>query len=335
MGLALGEAITNLPEPVLILGNRIPDADSLGSAAAVLDALFFEDKKAYIHCVEKPVVNIAWMLNDTNVREDILDRYESLLVVDDCVDSTRLGVPIKEGIPIVCVDHHIGNKPDLSWEYLGLNSSSVHVFQKDNVITFWKDVPATACILIDEDIIHPYLWLSIYTDTVNLTKRGISGARYIEKLRDKLEVTSFLSSLTDRFQDEMYQRFNLLGGLEEFDALYNGDVHYFRGISKRTGEEISIIVASVYMGEADFKHVLGTFRCYAQVVCLIDRETGKGSLRTEIDDYNMLEIARSVGGGGHIKASGFKVDPKGVLFTKDKIETVLLNNLVDIDCLYI
>ena len=107
----LQDALLSLPEPVMIVGNRIPDGDSLGACVAVLDFLRNEGVEAYVHCVKNPAPGLAWMVDEEDFCKEILEDHNSLVVVDDEVDGNRLGIVIKD-VPIVNIDHHMGNFPE-------------------------------------------------------------------------------------------------------------------------------------------------------------------------------------------------------------------------------
>lgn len=318
----LKESLLLLPEPILIVGNRIPDGDSLGSAVAILDFYREEGIEAYIHCVESPSIELAWMLEDEDENALILEDYLGLVVVDDCVDANRLGVLIKENVPTICIDHHITNKPDEKegWETIQDYDLDMLIGFKGNQVKYWKLSQAAACLLIDYGLCHPYLWVSLYTDSVGLTKNGISTAGYITKLVNSLK-DSFNMTLTDVFQEEMYNKINIKGSLKAFRSLIGGTMSAWSGIDLTTGQKVQIIIAAIDVEDTSgFRKILGTLKQFSDISCIVNRSNGKCSLRSEIDSIDMTELAKRFGGGGHKRAAGFSVDTKNILETLDLVQ---------------
>jgi hypothetical protein len=201
----LQTALLDLPEPVMIVGNRIPDGDSLGACAAILEFLRNEGVEAYVHCVVEPSPGLAWMIDEEDSCKEILEDYNSLVVVDDEVDANRLGITIKD-VPIVNIDHHMGNFPEDQRERI---SKSVSYRVKiGQTIHFWADVPATACLLIDWDILHPYLWVSLYTDSVGFTVNCERAIYYAGEL-------SLALDLKNEDMEEMLAKLKTKGTLSD------------------------------------------------------------------------------------------------------------------------
>lgn len=299
---SLKDALNVLPEPILILGNRIPDGDSLGSAIAVLEHLRYEGMEAYIHCVVEPSQAISWMLGEEDTCEGILDDYASLVVVDDRVDSERLGIELKD-VPTVCIDHHRGNFPDEvleALEEMDTFDSPLIFFSKDDVISFLKFAPATACLLADEDIFHPYLWVSLYTDTVGFTVNCMEGIAYADWVARECE-------LSTETLEGYIQNLKTYPPVIDLHNFTNGMFYTVTG--SLNGEKITCAIALVEMQrDTSYAPMLDSLSRFAQVFGIVNRYTGKTSLRSSTYDFSVYDVAKEFGGGGHIRASGCTLD---------------------------
>ena len=314
----LKDAFELLPEPVMIVGNRVPDGDSLGSCAAVLDALRDLAIESYIYCAVPPDKAISWMLEEGDTHDTILEDYESLIVLDDLVDSSRLGFQIKEDIPIVCVDHHMGNFPDDRREAI-IASSEITVYSVDKTLFFHAVLPATACLLIDENIFHPYLWPSIYTDTVGLTVNTREAVAYTNRLISVL-------NLSNAEIESMNDKINQIATLSDLQDFWNSSLYMISGLVE--GKEQSMIVCiTPAKTNIAFYNMLATLRRFADIVVFINSNNGKASLRSRTYDFNVLNVAKEFGGGGHLRAAGITLDASNLLSEVDRLIESLVSKM--------
>ena len=56
-----------LEEPIMIVGNRIPDGDSVGSMAAMLEFLRGLGLEAYLYFVNPPASHLSWMVEEEDL----------------------------------------------------------------------------------------------------------------------------------------------------------------------------------------------------------------------------------------------------------------------------
>lgn len=295
------DVLESLPEPILIIGNKNLDADSAGSIVALLEELRNNGKECYTTFATKLVEDLAWMFDDSDTVPTIVQDYASLIVVDDIVDSERLGVLVKPNVPVVNIDHHMGRAPE------GVaTDGSIDVRIVDNVIQYWANLPATACLLIDEEIYHPWLWLSLFTDSVGLTVNGITTARYLVRLADGLSAVE--DPLTDSLQEEIYRKWNRIGTLHSLAHLLESKIYAFGGTYEDRPVQIIVGIIDCDDDLSAFK-ALGTFRAYSDVTALVNSRNGRASIRSRTSDFNVCDVAKEFGGGGHIRASGFRIEP--------------------------
>lgn len=318
--LSLKHALLELPEPVLILGNRIPDGDSLGSCIAVLDYLLSEGREAYVHCVEQPGTSLIWMLDGVEAPgEETLEDYKALVVLDDKVDSLRLGFELIE-CPTVCVDHHKGNFfPCFEPED---DSLQVYTIEDQPHIRYYHmAAPATASLLIEEDILHPYLLASLFTDTVAFTVNCSRAFQDASNLIKALE-------MTDSECEEIISSLQLKGSLDSLFNLVQGKLYLIKG--QFQGKELTACILAVdELSDEDYPVVLGTIRRYSDVCCLVNRDSGRCSIRSKFDDFEVLSISQRFGGGGHLRAAGFTIKP--TLVNIEKILDLICERLNQVE----
>lgn len=323
----LRDALEFLPEPVLIVGNKLIDADSAGCIAALMTWLREEGVEVYTHFSRPPGESLGWMFDSTDVNDTILEDYASLIVVDDYVDSERLGIPIKDYVPIVNIDHHSSRRPKLAVDEKE-HTGTIFVEVVDRQITFWGLMPAAACLLIRSGIFHPYLWLSLYSDTVAFSVAGADTPYYLVELMDGLAQQG--EPFTNEIQEAMHQKYTQIGSLSSLDTLLNSRIYTFGGTYQDKPIQICIGIIDSDSVEAAYK-ALATLRAYSHVTCLISSKTGKVSLRSRNDDFDVCKIAMAFGGGGHIRAAGCGVETgENFLSQVDKMTDLLLEGVSNV-----
>jgi bifunctional oligoribonuclease and PAP phosphatase NrnA len=317
----LKSALLGLPEPILILGNRMPDGDSLGSAAAVLDYLRYEGYEAYIHCVLPPPPTLSWMLDEGDeATAETLEEYASLVVVDDQVNSERLGFEFRK-VPTICIDHHMTGFPDDVADSIAKKGSlgAPTVVVNDNVINFWKLCPATACILIDEEIFHPFLWVSLYTDSVGFTVNTSTVIRYASILTEA-------SDISDEDAEGYIKKVYPTAPVSILESFAEATIYTLTGT--HNGEQLQIAMAIAdAQDDLSYRKILWILRQFGHVACFVNSVTGKASVRSDRYEYSALDIAKKFGGGGHVRAAGFQLNTKEFGSQCDKLITLLGSDL--------
>lgn len=314
----LREALEALPEPILIVGNRIPDGDSLGSCVAVLEYLRSLGMEAYIHCATPLEQNLSWMLQEEDSCSTILEDYESLIVLDDMVNSPRLGIPIKPDVPIICIDHHLGNFPEALRNSI-IASDKQTIFSEGHVLYFYALKPATACLLIDQDIYHPFLWVSLFTDTVGFTVQAVTATRYANRLIESL-------SLSDVYVEWMLSKIKDFATAEDYESLISGSSYTMHGVFNEAPVSLLVVAAEPQSGTA-YRNMLTALRNFGDVVIFINRLTGQTSFRSSLDSFNVMEIAKEFGGGGHFKAAGATLRTEDLNNQIDRLLSILSNKI--------
>jgi nanoRNase/pAp phosphatase (c-di-AMP/oligoRNAs hydrolase) len=304
----LTQSLLNLVEPIAIVGNKIPDGDSVGSIVAVADFLRRNNRSHTVLFSQFPVDTLEWMLDEIDniqmMDEVDLSSFRSLVVLDDIFNTERLGLPEDFHGHVLTIDHHISNKE----KHVGKN-------------VFWEDVPATACVLINQGIFHPFEFVSLYTDTVSFTRRTLEVLPYVLRLQNETRLSQ---------EDIEKMLLNLQGGMsfDSLKSLFQLEIWSCKGVLKETEEEIIALIAvsKENLDEHAYRLLIGTLRRYSNFTVLINRETRKSSVRNETS-LDALGLVSMWDGGGHRAACGMTL---GTPVGKDliKIQNWLMNRII-------
>jgi len=320
VGSGLQDALSLLPEPVLVVGNKLVDGDTAGCVSAILDFLREQGKEAYTAHFAPLSPDIAWIYDlENDLNETIVEDYESLVVVDDFVESERLGFTIKSDVPIINIDHHMTNRPSTIKEGDVLENR-IWVEVVGNKYLYWGCMPAAACLLICSEIYHPHLYVSLYQDTVGFTVNGADVVRYLWWLFDGLEQRG--EPITNDMQEDMLQRMTPTASLTTLDSFMNADMITWTAEYNKRGVQVCVAIIEDDIPQGAWT-ILTSLRMFSDVTVVINSKTGKSSIRSRNYDFDTTEISKLFGGGGHIRASGFKVNNSTPATLSADVDTIV------------
>lgn len=280
---------------ILILTHSSPDGDALGSVAALKQIIHKMGKEADCFLEELCPSRFPHLKDYFTVQESTEKVYD-LVILADCADSSRTGVSYPAPKTLCFVDHHISNplEGEINIVYPDAAATAEIVYQ---LMKQW-DIPC-------DEKLAASIYTGVLTDTggflfQNTTKKTHEiAAELLEYSFDRTSIvrTSFQEkSLT---YSKLYAHlFETLCHQEEFCAVIGFiDYHTFSSL-KATVEDTEGLSAAL-------RNISGV-EC---AVLLTEREPGfiKGSVRSN-DRYNANELANTFGGGGHIRAAGFKTN---------------------------
>lgn len=284
---------------IVIISHRNPDADTVGSNLALRD--YFESLGIIVDSVsEDPAPpNCDFLPKNSEFRTSFSpEDYNAYVAVDaGSIEQTGfsdLRSAITSGAkPFVNIDHHPSNK--------GYGTINLVI----------PDAAATTLIIYDlfkewhveiTPLRATYLLVGLYYDTGSFMHSN-TDAKVCDMASDLLEKgADFNSIVKNLFKDKSVKKLKLWGEVLSKAKLNDDKVATSVALKEdfkklgATSEDLSGIIdylSSVKDAE------------YASLISNESPDTVRGSLRTRRDDIDVAEIAKSLGGGGHKKASGY------------------------------
>lgn len=295
-------------QSVLIAMHEHPDGDALGSSLALMHALKQQGKRVTVYTPNKIPEFFSFLpgIEEMTMKKTDVASYDTFIILDctqfnrSCFESEALSHP-----QTIVIDHHYGNP------------------QQATINLVIPDAAATAHILfelflmLDIDItkdIATSLLTGIFTDTGSFMHDSVTP--------NILEMSSYLMTKGARLSHiahETYQK-------KDLPALRIWGRALSRIITNsRTGASISVItkkdLEECGATRDDLDGVVNMINTLPQskfAMLLVEHEDGevKGSLRSEPHkNVDVSKIAKRLGGGGHVLASGFEI--KGNIMKKD------------------
>ena len=274
--------------PVAIVAHENPDGDALGSSLGLARSLRALGKEAW--WIMDPPHFLNFLYDDEELHAPI-DRppEDGAVIVLDVGDRARAeGAPV-EGL-VINIDHH-GSNP-------GFGQLAVIAPERAATAEIIKDLVDLLGVPWSAQIAEPLL-TGIITDTGNFRFANTTP----ETFRMAAELLSYgvnLAELTDRIALKPPAHYHLLA------QVYPTITFHFDGLLV-TASVTNEMLQSVGAKEEDAEGVVGSiryaegavlavfFKAFADRVKLSIRGRGRASA---------LELAKSLGGGGHVPAAG-------------------------------
>ena len=289
-------------ERILITGHINPDGDCIGSGLALMLALnkLNDDNKKVVRFV---LDDVAPATTDFMKHSLLIEKYEyfvskytfDMAVVLDSGSYDRIGNVkelIKDDTKVVNIDHHISNNSFGHLNYVDSTKSSTAEMIYDMIEEFG--------IEMDEDM-GEALYVGLVNDTGNFSYSNVSPRTF--EIASKLRAIGVDNEkiIREFYSKKNLARLRLLGyAMENFK---------FDNEKKLAYIYISKEVMNKFDGKKeDTEGVVEALRSYENAeISLFVREEEDGSLKGSMrsNGYDVNEIAKSFGGGGHIKAAGF------------------------------
>ncbi len=262
------------------------DGDAIGASAALVRLMRALGASAvFCHAEEVPSY-LRWMLPE-EIFTELPDGYDLLVV--DTSRADRAGVPVPEAGARLNLDHHEDNP--FYGEYNLVNPRAAASAE------IVADLYAELGVPMDKEAAEA-IYAGIRTDTGDFRFRNISPRAH-ELVADLLR--------SGVVPAEVHERINRRGSLEQLRIV---------GVSLANAERYGEVLISTVnnadyertgAGELDSKEAIDQLRSVAgiDVVAHLREvpEGTKGSLRSE--RFDVGEIARLFGGGGHKLAAGY------------------------------
>lgn len=293
----LKEIIAN-NERFAIISHLSPDGDNLGSLIAMTN--YLNDIGKTVFPIELDTIPNKFKFITNSIRfYDNSSLEADVLITLDCADRKRLGDIdnlFETSKKVIKIDHHNSGDDYADLSIVDSEISSTcellsEIFLELNV----KFTPA----------ISTALFMGILTDTGRFLFDSANSRTF--------EIASILCSNgaeKEFLMDKIFQSESLNAKRAQLEILKNASFYYG---SKLVILEQSLNLLDKYgVTDTDVENVINYFResievCAVALIKELSKDNYKISLRSK-GNINVCEIAKKHGGGGHINASGLKIE---------------------------
>ncbi len=298
---------------IVLTAHINPDGDALGSLLAFYFMIKkFDDKKNIQIVVDDKLPKYMRHFEDTKFilsyenflqENDLKNKKNDLFISLDCANEERYQKSVeikKQSENSINIDHHISNTEHAEFNYIeDICSTCELLYQFLEIFG----------IELDKRIAK-YLYLGIINDTGNFRHDNVT------------EHTFFVCSKLIGAGANNHKIANIIFAVSEKKIDFFGEVYKNKKIDHNYG------FAYYYLTQEKMKE-LGIekddtdgiaemlLKIEGMEISLFAREEVDGSIKGSFranDKYNVNELAQNFGGGGHIKAAGFRTE-----LTFDKI----------------
>lgn len=283
-------------EKVSIISHVDPDGDAIGSQLALARVLEKEGKEVACYNVSEIPEYLFFLADIDKIKpyED-QDLSDQILVFVDCADKKRTGMNLNGNISIN-IDHHVGNDLFADYNLIVTKAASTGeiVYQLIKEMGLEPDKEAATA-----------LYTAVSTDTGSFMYANTSADSH-RIAADLIEAGADTAALRENFFEGVSLRRFQLTRYAYQEVKFDCD-------NKLAWVKIPYsLIRDLDAKEEDTEGVVGHLRNIKDVevaLLLKEREDGKikGSLRAK-DLVDVSKIARSFGGGGHRRASGFELE---------------------------
>lgn len=301
------QALITKAQKVLLVSHRRPDGDTLGATVALQRVLTKMGKRAIPACIDEPNSRLMF-LSDLLLDGQTFQRtfeYNSfdLIIISDAGAHHMTGFHelypdfLSQKVPILNIDHHASNEGFGTVNLVDTKAASATVM----VYRLLTHMNAQ----LDREIAIA-LMTGIYNDTGGMMHSNTNEETYrisADLMRFGFNINEIVRPL---LKSATLPQLKLWG-------------HILETMKKNSKDVVSAVVSEedlkrLHASSGDTGGIIDIMSTIsdARFTVLLAEDNGvvKGSLRTQRDDVNLSELAGQFGGGGHTKASGFRVPGK-------------------------
>ena len=310
---------------VAVLGHVRPDGDCIGAQLAVCRILRSRGIDAVCVNHHRVPYNLKGFVRDTPFfHEDEFENDGRVGFAVDCGNLSRLGKSLvakafPQGI-FAAVDHHETNEFFASEENIVITSAAAtcHI-----LAAFCLDLG----IEIDEALAEA-LYVGISTDTGQFQYSATTCE--VMEIAAKLVCAGASPAKISRelYEQEKFQRLELLQRYLATAKLLAGGKVAVAWIPKDAFDATGTTREDAENFVNYLRNIAGV-----KIACQLEQShTGvKGSLRGAEDYLRVDLLAQKLNGGGHIRAAGFNLDGADLDRDREKIFSVILEHLREVD----
>lgn len=292
---------------VLLVIHENADGDAVSSLCAI--SLLLDDwkKSYYCYCSTVAPEQFRYLPNFEKIKTNLVQQSFSdfdIIILLDCAVVSRSGLETEmagrhHGQTLISFDHHPETENKVDFDLRDDNASSttemIYNFFEINQVVLNKNLANCLLTGILTDTAN-FLYPSTSINTVKIASSLLSaGANLFQIVKStwqnkSLEAMKIWGIALMNLQ--INEKYNIA-----YSVITTNDIGQF----EKNELELD--------GIAGFLSNLYGVRA---ILFLYEEKTGliKGSLRTAQSDIDVSKLARELGGGGHAKASGFKIEGK-------------------------
>lgn len=288
---------------IAITFHKSPDGDSLGSSLALMQGLQKIDKEAYILCKEEIPVDFKFLPYSDKIdsKKFSVSPGTECVIVLDCGDTKRINADLdfnNKDYTIINIDHHLSNDLYGDLNYVDTNASAMSetVYQMLRIMGIKIDKDMATC-----------LYTSLITDTGSFKYSGTTSVTHT--IAGDLINTGIDFSEIHRivFDNKKINTIKLRGKAIEKMELIDEKICIMvitkemlsgLGLDSETADTSDIINIGMQVDSVE------------TTALIKEADDGvKVSLRSK-SKVDVRKVAEIFGGGGHIRASGLRLENK-------------------------
>ncbi|MFH0886988.1 MAG: bifunctional oligoribonuclease/PAP phosphatase NrnA [bacterium] len=279
---------------ILIVSHVDPDCDSTGSALAMSQILKKMKLRSTLFCHSKIPPLYSFLPGIRSYTDKLLKKKYDLTIALDCGDYRRMDIPAIDrprlGV-LVNIDHHSDNTQfgDINYTH-SVAATAELVYYLANILKVKLDANIATC-----------LYSAVMTDTGSFRYDNVTP-----KIFDVARQLVLLGADPNKIAQQVYESrtinsLKLLGlALDNIKMFSHGKV-VMTGITRKMFE-------TTRAGEDDINGIVDHLRSIKGVeVAVLLREVNSKRVKVNFRSkryVNVQKVAKSLGGGGHIRASG-------------------------------
>ncbi|MDF5819911.1 bifunctional oligoribonuclease/PAP phosphatase NrnA [Corynebacterium felinum] len=281
-----------------VVGHRHPDADAIGSVCALLHILDQLGKDAVGIIGQSEPIDPALLTIPGADRIQLADSLPEcdVIFVVDCGSSSRMGL-VEDAVmareqDVILIDHHASNSG-----CRGINLIDYEAESTTTVIWQWLDHLGVS---IDQPMAHA-LYVGLLTDT--------HGFRW-----GRPSMHSMAKELVDTGLDIRTIGNQMFSGFSIADLKVMGTVLSQLSIVRSQCHDIAVAVVDYSMVSQASPSAVEALADYIKgvqdtdfAVVIKEYEPGLHGISLRSDTVDVSQLARNLGGGGHLRSAGFKV----------------------------
>lgn len=293
--------VINNSQRVLLGTHEHPDGDALGSTLALYHLLTAQGKEVVPYIPDEASSSFSFLpgVDALTTKKPDVASFDTVILLDYTqLYRTHIEDEVRAHKNVVSIDHHHDNRKEVTYNLVvPTAAATAHILYELFIAANWH---------INKDI-ATCLLTGIFTDTGSFMHDSVTP--------EILEVASALMGKGARLAHiahETYQK-------KDLAALRIWGVALSRIMtSEKTGASVSIVTyedlqkcGATLDDMPGVVNMLNTLPDTKFAMLLVEFEPGKikGSLRSEPHKgVDVSELAKKLGGGGHVLASGFEID---------------------------